>query len=299
MAYRLTGSSDLYARTGRRPYASVNFVTAHDGFTLHDLVSYNDKHNDANGEENHDGHEDNLSWNCGAEGPTNDAAILALRERQKRNFLATLFLSQGSPMLMAGDEIGRTQQGNNNAYCQDNDLSWIDWRLGNTQHELLAFTRRVIQLCQQHPVLHRRHFFQGRAIRGSAVKDLTWFRPDGKEMTDDDWANPDTRCFGLRLAGDAMEEVDTRGRRLAGDTLLILLNAYWEALPFILPAHRPRLRWDVLLDTCTATGKRSAQLIRGGRPYTLEARSLALFRLHKLDVSNHDTPGITTPAPHP
>jgi len=283
LAYRLTGSSDLYGPTGRLPYASINFVTAHDGFTLHDLVSYNEKHNDANGEGNRDGHQENLSWNCGCEGPTDDAAIVALRECQKRNFLATLVLSQGVPMLLAGDEIGRTQHGNNNAYCQDNELSWVDWQLDAAQHELLEFVRRLLRLRQQHPTLHRRHFFQGRAIRGSAVKDLTWFRLDGKEMTEEDWGNPDTRCFGLRLAGDAIEEVDERGHRIVGDTLLILLNAYWEALPFVLPAHRPKLRWQLLLDTHDTARRRQVCLVRGGRPYELGARSLALFRLSTLD----------------
>jgi glycogen operon protein len=283
LAYRLTGSSDLYADTGRRPYASVNFVTAHDGFTLHDLVSYNAKHNDANGEDNRDGHEDNLSWNCGVEGPADDAAILTLRERQKRNFLATLFFSQGVPMLLAGDESGRTQQGNNNAYCQDNALSWVNWHLDHTRRALVAFVREILHLRQQHPTLQRRHFFQGRAIRGSEVKDLTWFRSDGKEMNEEDWLNPETRCFGLRTAGDAIEEVDERGRPITGDTLLMLFNAYWEPLPFVLPAHRPKLRWELLLDTREATGKRRFPLLRGGRTYDLEARSLALFRLHALN----------------
>ena len=283
LAYRLTGSSDLYAHTGRRPYASINFVTAHDGFTLHDLVSYNDKHNDANGEDNRDGHNDNLSWNGGVEGPTADPAILTLRERQKRNLLATLVLSQGVPMLVAGDEIGRTQQGNNNAYCQDNALSWVDWQMDAPRQELLDFVRSLIHLRQQQPALHRRHFFQGRAIRGSAVKDVTWFRPDGKEMTEEDWSNPDTRCFGLRLVGDAIEEVDERGRRILGDTLLLLLNAYWESLTCILPAHRPKLRWQVLLDTRDTVRRRQSHLVRGGRPYELAARALALFRLHALN----------------
>jgi isoamylase len=281
LAFRLTGSSDLYEQGGRRPYASVNFVTAHDGFTLHDLVSYNDKHNEANGEENRDGHNDNLSWNCGAEGPTDDAAILALRARQQRNFLATLLLSQGVPMLLAGDEIGRTQQGNNNAYCQDNGVSWVGWPLDRSQRELLAFTQRLISLFHQHPVLRRRRFFQGRRIRGSEVKDLAWFRPDGKEMSDEDWENPYARCLGLRLAGDAIEEVDERGNRIVDDTLLLLLNAHHESIPFVLPAHRTKVRWDLVLDTREATGQRRYRLLRGGEPYELEARSLALFRLQR------------------
>jgi glycogen operon protein len=240
LAYRLTGSGDLYERGGRRPYASINFITAHDGFTLHDLVSYNDKHNDANGEQNRDGHNENLSWNCGEEGPTNDPAILALRAQQQRNFLAALLLSQGVPMLQAGDEIGRTQQGNNNTYCQDNEISWVDWRLDRPRRDLLEFTRAVIKVFHDHPVLRRRKFSQGRHIRGSEVKDLAWFRPDGKEMTDEDWNNPLVRCLGLRLAGDAMEEVDARGNRVVDDTLLILLNAHHESVAFIPPAHRAR-----------------------------------------------------------
>jgi isoamylase len=280
LAYRLTGSSDLYEHDGRLPYASINFVTAHDGFTLLDLVSYNEKHNEANGEGNQDGHDHNLSWNCGVEGPTDDPEILALRARQQRNFLATLLLSQGVPMLQAGDEIGRTQQGNNNAYCQDNDISWVDWHLSRAQRELLEFTRLLIQQFHRHPVLRRRKFFQGRRIRGSEVKDLTWFRPDGKEMTEEDWVNPETRCFGLRLGGEATTEVDLRGRRIVGDTLLILLNAHSEPMPFVLPAHRSRLRWELILDTREATGGRRHPLLRGGgRPYDLESHSLALFRL--------------------
>jgi glycogen operon protein len=281
LAFRLTGSSDLYERSGRRPHASINFVTAHDGFTLRDLVSYNEKHNDANGEGNGDGHNDNLSWNCGVEGPSNDAAILTLRARQQRNFLATVLLSQGVPMLQAGDESGRSQQGNNNAYCQDNEMSWVDWKLDRPRRELLEFTRRLIHLFHQHPVLRRRKFFQGRKIRGSEVKDLTWFRPDGKEMTDEDWEDWRAHCVGLRLAGDAIEEVDSRGNRTVGDTLLILLNAHHEILPFVLPAHRARVRWEVVVDTREATGKpRRRRLLRGGQTYELEARSLVLLRLH-------------------
>ncbi|HWP59399.1 MAG TPA: glycogen debranching protein GlgX [Candidatus Acidoferrales bacterium] len=282
LAYRLTGSSDLYGSEGRSPYASINFVTAHDGFTLADLVSYNDKHNEANGEENRDGHNENLSWNCGAEGPTDDPAVLALRARQQRNFLATLILSQGVPMLLAGDEIGRTQQGNNNAYCQDNEISWLDWNLTRGGRELLEFTRLLIRLFHRHPVLRRRKFFQGRRIRGSEVKDLSWFRPDGKEMADEDWNNPSGRCLGLRLAGDAIDELDAQGQRVIDDTLLILLNAHHEPVPFILPAHRRKVRWEVILDTRAPERKRR-RLVRGGEPYELEARSLALLCLPKTE----------------
>ncbi|HEY7218719.1 MAG TPA: glycogen debranching protein GlgX [Candidatus Binatia bacterium] len=277
LGFRLTGSSDLYGHNGRLPNASINFVTAHDGFTLHDLVSYNDKHNDANGEENRDGHNENLSWNCGAEGETDDPNVLALRERQKRNFLATLLLSQGVPMLLAGDEIGRTQKGNNNAYCQDNEISWLDWKLDRPRRALLEFTRNVIRLANEHPVLRRRHFFQGRRIRGSEVKDLAWFRPDGKEMSDEDWSNPETRCFALRLAGDAIEEADARGNPIVDDTLLILLNAHHEPIPFTLPAHRRKVRWQVVLDT--HDGKTAHRSMRGGEAYDLKARSLVLLCL--------------------
>ena len=279
LASRLTGSNDLYGWSGRRPHASINFVTSHDGFTLHDLVSYNEKHNDENGENNTDGHNENLSWNCGEEGPTNDSAILALRAQQQRNFLATLLLSQGVPMLQAGDEIGRTQHGNNNAYCQDNELSWVDWRLDRPRRELLEFTRATIQLFHDHPVLRRSKFFQGRRIRGSEVKDLAWFRPDGKEMTDEDWDNPSARCLGLRLAGDAIEDVDARGNRIVDDTLLILLNAHYESIFFVLPAHRARVRWEVVLDTSVSTGKpRRRQFVRGGAAHNLQARSLSLLK---------------------
>jgi glycogen operon protein len=283
LAFRLTGSSDLYGRNGRLPYASINFTTAHDGFTLNDLVSYNDKHNKANGEENRDGHNENLSWNCGAEGETDDPAILTLRERQKRNFLATLLLSQGVPMLLAGDEFGRSQRGNNNAYCQDNEVSWVDWKLDRPRRELFEFTKLLIRIFHQHPVLRRSHFFQGRKIRGSEVKDLAWFRPDGKEMTEEDWTNPELRCFGLRLAGDAIEEVDARGNRVVDDTLLILLNAYHETIRFVLPAHRRKLHWWVVLDTSEPTTRREQRQLRGAAPYPLKARSLVLLRLPRHD----------------
>jgi glycogen operon protein len=281
MGYRLTGSSDLYGKGGRRPYASINFVTAHDGFTLHDLVSYNDKHNEKNGEENRDGTDNNLSWNCGAEGPTDDPTILALRERQKRNFLATLLLSQGVPMLLGGDEIGRTQRGNNNAYCQDNEISWYDWKLDRPRRELLAFTRNLIRLRREHPVLRRRQFFYGRRLQGSEVKDLAWFRPDGKEMTEENWQDRLARCIGLRLAGDAIEEVDTLGDRITDDTFLLLLNAHHAPLPFILPAHRPGVMWELLLDTRTPEGRRLHRPMRGGEVYELEARCVALLQLRR------------------
>ncbi|HSB80137.1 MAG TPA: glycogen debranching protein GlgX [Candidatus Methylomirabilis sp.] len=279
LGYRLTGSSDLYGKGGRRPYASINFVTAHDGFCLHDLVAFNTKHNEANGEGNRDGTDDNRSWNCGIEGPTDDPVILDLRMQQTRNFLATLFLSQGVPMLCGGDEIGRTQQGNNNAFCQDNEISWLDWTLDKRRRDLLAFTRSLIGLRRRHPVLRRRQFFYGRRIRGSEVKDLAWFRPDGKEMTEEDWTNPQTRCLGLRLAGDAIEEVDVKGEPILDDTFLLLLNAHHESVPFVLPAHRPGVKWELVLDTRTADGRRLHRPMKGGQPYGLEGRCLACLRL--------------------
>jgi len=279
LAYRLTGSSDLYEQGGRRPSASVNFVTAHDGFTLADLVSYNEKHNEANGEENRDGTDDNASWNCGVEGPTDDPAIQALRERQIRNFLATLFLSQGVPMLLAGDESGRSQGGNNNAYCQDNELSWHTWPLPRAAVPQVEFTRRLIRLRLDNPVFHRRRFFQGRRIHGSAVKDLSWFRPDGKEMSEEEWHDGLARCLGLRLAGDAIEEMDESGQPITGDTFMLLVNAHHEAVPFILPAHRAGMRWEPVLDTRDWTVPRRAPTFRAGDTYPLEGRTLAVLRL--------------------
>jgi glycogen operon protein len=280
LAYRLTGSSDLYGISGRRPYASVNFITAHDGFTLHDLVSYNEKHNEANGEQNRDGTNDNASWNCGVEGPTASPAIVDLRERQKRNLLTVLFFSQGVPMLCGGDEIGRTQQGNNNAYCQDNEISWFDWKLDHAQRHLLEFTRSLIAFRKRHPVLRRRRFFQGRHIRGSEVKDIAWFRPDGKEMTDEDWNAGYTKSLALRLAGDAIGETDEKGRSIIDDTLLIVLNAHHEPLTFTLPAHKRGVRWLPILDTTVVAGSESSvAILKGGERFELAARSIAVLQI--------------------
>jgi len=215
LGYRLTGSSDLYQHDGRRPYASINFVTAHDGFTLEDLVSYNEKHNQANGENNQDGANDNHSWNMGVEGPTNDPGILAARERQKRNLLATLFLSQGVPMLCGGDEIGRTQRGNNNAYCQDNEISWYDWHLGERQTRLLEFTRQLIQFRKVHPNLRRRKFFQDRDVYHPASKNIAWYRTDGQEMTQEQWNTGWMRSLAVMFNGQTLG--DRRdGRALGG-----------------------------------------------------------------------------------
>jgi isoamylase len=281
LGYRLTGSSDLYEQGGRRPSASINFVTSHDGFTLADLVTYDLKHNEANREDNRDGTDDNASWNCGAEGPSNDPAIQALRERQIRNFLATLLLSQGVPMLLGGDEVGRTQHGNNNAYCQDNEISWHPWPLSRAALRQLNLTRRLLRLRLDHPVFHRRLFFQGRRIHGSAVKDLSWFRPDGKEMTEDEWSSSFTRCLGLRLAGDAIEETDEKGQPIVDDTFLLLLNAHHEPIPFILPAHEARVRWELVLDTRDWEVGPRLPTFRAGENYPLEARSLAVLRLRR------------------
>ncbi len=278
LGYRLTGSSDLYEQGGRRPSASINFVTAHDGFTLADLVTYTRKRNEANGEDNHDGSDENFSSNFGIEGPTDDRAVLLRRERQQRNFLATLLLSQGVPMLSGGDEIGRSQRGNNNAYCQDGELAWFAWPPTGTGARLLDFTRRLIRLRLDHPVFRRRRFFQGRRIHGSAVKDLSWLRPDGTEMTDDEWSNWHSRCLGLQLAGDAIEEVDDEGLPVKDDTFLILLNADDLPLPFVLPNHQPRMEWELLLDTRDWEPVPTGRLFKGGEPYPLEAQTLAVLR---------------------
>jgi glycogen operon protein len=248
-AYRFTGSSDLYERDGRRPSASINFVTAHDGFTLNDLVSYNEKHNEANGEENRDGANDNHSWNMGVEGPTDNPEILESRERQKRNFLATLLLSQGVPMILYGDEISRTQNGNNNAYCQDNELTWIDWNLTPQQMKLLEFTRKLIELRSDHPNLHRRKFNQDRIIRGSREKDIVWLRPDGSEMEDDEWGLGWVRSLGVMLNGETIGDVDEHGERVKDDTFLIMLNCHHEPIRFYLPKPPANERWEIILDT--------------------------------------------------
>ena len=276
-ALRLTGSSDLYNRSSRRPQASINFVTAHDGFALHDLVSYNDKHNEANGEDNRDGHNHNLSWNCGAEGPSDDPAIAVLRERQKRNLLATLILSQGVPMLLAGDELGRTQGGNNNAYCQDNEISWLDWNPNPERTQLLAFTRRLIALRRAHPAFRRRDFFQGRPIRGGGVKDIIWFKPDGIEMSDEEWQQQFARCLGVYLSGAGLTERDGRGRPVQDDDFLLLFNAHHEPVPFTLPAPGGEARWHALLDTAREDGLPAHAVLKPGDAYPLEARALALL----------------------
>ena len=275
-ATRLAGSSDLYAHNGRRPHASLNFITAHDGFTLRDLVSYDHKHNEANGEDNQDGNNQNDSWNCGAEGPTDDPAIKALRLRQQRNLLATLILSQGVPMLLAGDEFGNTQQGNNNPYCQDSPLAWLDWKHDATQRELLAFAKRLLELRREQPVFRRRRFFLGRAIHGEEIKDLYWLKSDGHEMTDHDWHAGHAHCLCMALPGDQIEETGEQGERITGDTFAILFNAHDEAVPFQLGARDRKVAWQVEFDTADAgaTTRRYAH----SASYPLQGRSLVLLR---------------------
>jgi isoamylase len=248
-ASRITGSSDLYQADGRHPSASINFVTAHDGFTLADLVSYNDKHNEANGEGNGDGESHNRSWNCGAEGPTDDPEVRALRRRQQRNFLATMFLSQGVPMILGGDEMGRTQGGNNNAYCQDNEISWIDWSLKEENADLVALTSSLAEFRREHPVFHRRRWFQGRQIHGTDVADIGWFAPDGTEMTEEDWESGFAKSVGVFLNGGAIPDPDLRGEQITDDSFLVLFNAHYEMLPFTIPNRDWGDHWVVVLDT--------------------------------------------------
>jgi isoamylase len=253
MGYRLTGSPDLYRHNGRRPYASINFVTAHDGFTLNDLVSYNEKHNQANGDGNKDGDNNNRSWNCGVEGPTDEPQINALRERQQRNFLTTLFLSQGVPMLTGGDEWGRTQNGNNNAYCQDNEISWFDWTRDKKQNQFLEFTRKLIKFRKDHPVFRRPKFLKGRRISGSEIRDVMWFNPGGNQMSEDEWASPFVRCLGMLLSGDTSDVVTFEGEPVRDDTFLLLINAHYEPIPFVLPGQE-NLEWQSILDTTDPNG---------------------------------------------
>jgi isoamylase len=277
LATRLSGSSDLYEQSGRRPYASINFVTAHDGFTLADLVTYTEKYNEANGENNQDGENHNLSWNSGVEGPTDDRHVIELRERQRRNLLATLMMSVGVPMISGGDEVGRTQQGNNNGYAQDNEISWTHWELTPHQGEFLQFAARLIRVWKENPVLRRRKFLQGRRLRGEKVTDITWLDASGQEMTDEGWSSPHVRCVGMQLHGDAIDEADERGRRVVGDTLMVMLNADTRTMPFVLPEITPQERWETLLDT--ADPWRPSRRLNGGDRYELRDRSVAVLRI--------------------
>jgi glycogen operon protein len=284
-AWRLTGSSDLYASTGRKPYASINFVTAHDGFCLRDLVSYDNKHNEANLDNNSDGSDNNISWNCGAEGSTDDPGINELRARQQRNFILTLLLSQGVPMILGGDETSQTKEGNNNTYCQDSEISWTHWDLDDDQRSLLKFTRSVIQLRKQHPVFRRQSFFRGRSMRDPNLSDLAWFRTDGKEMTPEDWSDSTTDSLGMILAGDAIYELDERGNSIIDDTMLILINAHWEPIEFAMPprkfgeqSEKSEGSWVLELDTATVSGKPDMATLKPGETYQAESRSFAVFR---------------------
>ncbi len=275
-ASRFTGSSDLYEASGRRPYASINFVTAHDGFTLNDLVSFNEKHNRANGEGNRDGESHNRSWNCGIEGPSGDPKVNALRARQKRNLLATLLLSQGVAMLLGGDEIGRTQGGNNNAYCQDNEISWLDWE--HTDRALLEFTRRLIGFYKQHPVFRRRRWFQGLPIHGSGVTDIGWFKPDGEEMSEQDWSAGFAKSLGVFLNGQAILSPGPKGERIVDDSFYLLLNAHHEPLIFFLPTRNWGGGWVKVLDTTESLPHEGKGIFAADRPVRVEARALMVLR---------------------
>ena len=274
-ATRLTGSSDLYQNDGRKPYNSINFITCHDGFTLQDLVSYNAKHNEANGEHNRDGSDDNNSWNCGVEGPTDDPAIVALRERQKRNLIATLILSEGVPMFLGGDELGHTQKGNNNTYCQDNEHAWLNWEISQTQQNFLTFVKKVARLWMDQPVFQRRKFFKGRALRGSDIKDVSFFTPSGQEMSDADWGAGFVKCIGIRYAGDLIDDENERGEPVVGETILLLLNAHHEALQFKLPTTRVEHSWERVFDT--TDDNLEGLILQGGQEYRLGDRSLTVL----------------------
>jgi isoamylase len=287
LGYRLTGSSDLYQTDGRRPSASINFVTAHDGFTLNDLVSYNCKHNEANGEENRDGANDNYSWNHGVEGPTKDRKIVTLRERQKRNMMLTLLLSQGVPMIYAGDEVCRSQKGNNNAYAQDNEISWFDWNIDERKKAFLEFTRRLITLRRSHPNFHRRKFYQDRQISpsktgrqhvdGHDIKDISWYRPDGHEMTEEEWNAGWIRCLGMYLSGKTLDDVDRYGEPVRDDSFLLCLNPHHERIRFFLPVDVTTCSWELLIDTRDATATKP-RILECGDSYDMIEHSAVLFR---------------------
>jgi glycogen operon protein len=275
LATRFCGSSDLYEWSSRRPHASINFVTAHDGFTLHDLVSYNQKHNEANGEDNRDGTNDNISWNCGVEGETDDPKIRALREKKKRSMLATLLLSQGAPMLLAGDELGHTERGNNNAYCQDNEISWLNWDLKPEQESLLKFVRGVTALFAEQPVFHRRRFFHGQAIQGADAPEIAWLEPTGDEMSNEAWNTSDVRCLGVQLFGGEID-VDEHGESIHGDTMLLMFNAdHVNTIPFVLPPPSNGAPWELVFDTAEEASERGKE---ADNPYPLQPCSLVVLQ---------------------
>jgi isoamylase len=289
-ASRFTGSSDLYESDNRRPIASINFIIAHDGFTLNDLVSYNKKHNDANGENGADGESNNSSWNCGAEGATDDPEVRALRERQKRNFLATLLLSQGVPMIAHGDELGRTQEGNNNVYCQDNELSWVDWAAANDREEnasLSDFTARLTALRAAHPIFRRQRFFQGRPIKGSNIDDIAWLRPDGEQMTEKDWDTGDARTVAVFLNGQGIPDRNELGERIVDDSFLLLINAHHEEITFTLPDEGYGRRWEVVLDTADPQlSDTGGKPLEAGEAHGVAARAMKALR-------NRRKPGLS------
>ncbi len=278
-ASRFTGSADLYENDGRRPYASINFVTAHDGFTMHDLVCYNDKHNDANGEGGNDGESHNSSWNCGVEGDTDDLEIVALREQQKRNFLTTLFLSQGVPMLLHGDELGRTQGGNNNVYAQDNEIAWVDWERAKDFEVLTEFVSRLSLLRKEHPVFRRRRHFRGRPVRGTAVEDIGWFTPAGEEMSDDDWDSGLAKSVTVFLNGEGIREPDPRGERVKDDSFFLVFNGHHEAIDVTLPDLGAGERWQVEIDTAAPMlGDVEDRTVKTGESVEIDARSVQVLR---------------------
>ncbi len=278
LAYRLSGSSDLYELSGRRPAASINFVTAHDGFTLRDLYTYNEKHNEANGEDNRDGEKNNHSWNCGVEGPTDDPEINALRLKMQRNALTTLLISQGVPMLLMGDEYGRTQGGNNNAYCQDNEISWFKWDWTEEERAMHGFVSYLITLRKENPVFHRRRFFSGREVSENELGDILWIKPDGSEMTGDDWVSSHARSLGLMLNGAGMDEYDERGRKVKDDIFFVLLNAFWEEVAFTMPGVKKFTRWKHLVDSGTHEAPVGDPIL-ANTAFTVAPRSIHVFRL--------------------
>ena len=278
-ASRLTGSADLYEQDGRRPFASINFVTAHDGFTLHDLVSYNDKHNEANGEDGKDGESHNRSWNCGVEGPTDDLEIMALREQQKRNFLTTLLLSQGVPMLLHGDELGRTQHGNNNVYAQDASISWIDWERARDFDVLTTFLGKLTKLRREHPVFRRRRFFRGLPVKGSPLEDIAWYTPAGEEMSDEDWEKGFARSVAVLLNGEAIREPDIRGEPVTDSQFWMLFNGHHETIDFLLPEIGAAERWEIVIDThAPLLDEAEHRSVKTGEAFAMESRSVLLLR---------------------
>ncbi|MGH8139336.1 MAG: glycogen debranching protein GlgX, partial [Steroidobacteraceae bacterium] len=278
LARVVTGCREIFEPAGRQPSASVNFVCAHDGFTLNDLVSYNNRHNEANGEDNRDGSNDNRSWNCGVEGPTDEPAIRNLRMRQKRNLIATLLLSQGVPMVLGGDELGHTQSGNNNAYCQDNARSWLQWELDPEQEDFLQFVAQMIDLRRRHPVFSRRRFLQSDAINPEGLKEIVWLTPEGGEMTETQWNQHFARCLGVYLAGAAIERRDKRGRPVTDNNFMLLFNAHHEQIPFVLPQFLSDKAWWTVVDTSAAGNPFEQRRHEAGTLYPLQGRSLALLR---------------------